>query len=141
MQELSENKTMLSSIKKYADNGGQIIAECGGMMYLGKSIIDKAGEEFEMVNVFDFKTTMANMKLTLGYRTIQFSDFNLKGHEFHYSLLIDDAENKSEVSVFNAREKEVETKVFRYKNVIASYIHYYLGKPQLLRKLLNTLSN
>ena len=132
---------MLNSIKKFADNGGQIIAECGGMMYLGKSIIDKEGREFDMVNVFDFKTTMANMKLTLGYRTIQFSDFNLKGHEFHYSLLVNDAKNMSEITVFNAREKEVDTKVFRYKNVIASYIHYYLGKPELLRKLLNTLTN
>jgi len=141
MQELSKNKTMLTSIKKFADNGGQIIAECGGMMYLGKSIIDKDGKEFEMVNVFDFKTTMANMKLKLGYRTIKFSDFNLKGHEFHYSLLVDDAKKKSEVTVLNARGKEVETKVFRYKNVIASYIHYYLGKPELLTKLLNTISN
>jgi len=141
MQELSENKTMLNSIKKFADNGGQIIAECGGMMYLGKSIIDKEGREFDMVNVFDFKTTMAKMKLTLGYRTIQFSDFNLKGHEFHYSLLVNDAKNTSEITVFNAREKEVDTKVFRYKNVIASYIHYYLGKPELLTKLLKTLTN
>jgi len=137
-QQLSENTTMLKSIKDYAQAGGRILAECGGMMYLGKSIIDQSGKAFPMVNVFDFDTSLEQMKLTLGYRTIQFNDFEWKGHEFHYSTLLNDNKLNSQATVFSAREKEVPTKVFRYKNVWASYIHYYLGKQELIEPLLKT---
>lgn len=140
-KQLSENKLMLQSIKSFAEAGGKIIAECGGMMYLGKSIIDKEGNEFEMANVFGFSTSMQAMKLNLGYRTIQFDDFELKGHEFHYSTIIKNKKSKSIAKVFNARESEVNTIVFQYKNVLASYIHYYFGKEALLTKLLKIISN
>ncbi|WP_111708533.1 cobyrinate a,c-diamide synthase [Lutibacter citreus] len=140
-KQLSDNKSMLQSIKNFADAGGKIIAECGGMMYLGKSIIDKEGNEFEMANVFDLSTSMQAMKLNLGYRTIQFDDFQLKGHEFHYSTIIQHKKFKSIATVFNARESEVDTVVFQYKNVLASYIHYYLGQEKLLKNLLKLLTN
>lgn len=140
-KQLSDNKSMLQSIKNFAEAGGKIIAECGGMMYLGKSIIDKEGNEFEMANVFDFSTSMQAMKLNLGYRTIQFDDFELKGHEFHYSTIIKNKKSKSIATVFNARESEVNTIVFQHKNVLASYIHYYFGQEVLLTKLLKVISN
>ncbi|RXP61404.1 cobyrinate a,c-diamide synthase [Lutibacter sp. HS1-25] len=140
-KQLSENKSMLQSIKNFAEAGGKIIAECGGMMYLGKSIIDKDGNEFEMASVFDFSTSMQAMKLNLGYRTIQFKNFELKGHEFHYSTIIQHKKSTSIATVLNARESEVDTMVFQYKNVIASYIHYYLGQELLLKKLLKLITN
>ena len=140
-KQLSENKTMLQSIKNFADAGGKIIAECGGMMYLGKSIVDKEGNEFEMAGVFDFSTSMQAMKLNLGYRTIQFKNFELKGHEFHYSSSIEHKKSTSIATVLNARGSEVDTMVFQYKNVIASYVHYYLGQEKLLRNLLKLLTN
>ena len=140
-KQLAANKSMLQSIKSFAEAGGKIIAECGGMMYLGKSIIDKEGNEFEMANVFDFSTSMQAMKLNLGYRTIQFNDFELKGHEFHYSTIIKNQKSKSIAKVFNAREREVNTIIFQHKNVLASYIHYYFGQEALLTKLLKVISN
>lgn len=126
-QKLSENKDMLLSIKRYADCGGKILAECGGMMYLGKSIITKDGKEFEMANVFDFKTSLTQMKLHLGYRDFLGDGLELKGHEFHYSELIEDDTTKFIGNFKNARGKEVATKLYCYKNVKASYMHYYLG--------------
>ncbi|MBP8791722.1 MAG: cobyrinate a,c-diamide synthase [Lutibacter sp.] len=140
-KQLSENTGMLQSIKSFAEAGGKIIAECGGMMYLGKSIIDKDGNEFEMANVFDFSTSMQAMKLSLGYRTIQFDNFELKGHEFHYSTIIKNQNSKSIAKVLNAREMEVDTVIFQYKNVIASYIHYYFGQEKLLTNLLKIITN
>ena len=49
---------MLASIKEFAQNNGQIYAECGGMMYLGKAIISENNETFKMVNYFDFEATI-----------------------------------------------------------------------------------
>jgi len=132
-KQLSENTSMLKSMKSYAENGGKVIAECGGMMYLGKSIFDKDGTEYPMANVFNFSSSMEAMKLKLGYRTIQHNNKTLKGHEFHYSKIINDDEIATVGTVWSARETEVDTKLYRYKNVLASYIHIYFGKEELLK--------
>ncbi len=132
---LAKNKEMLQSIKRYAENGGHILAECGGMMYLGKTIIDTKGKEHEMTGVFNFKATLAEMKLNLGYRTLHINNTTLKGHEFHYSKLIEETSEKHIGTFYNARGKEIPTKLYRYKNVNASYMHYYLGNSEDIKNL------
>lgn len=127
LEQLSNNKTMLKAIKSAAENGVKILAECGGMMYLGKSIIDEKGSEFAMVNVFDFNTSMERKKLSLGYRRVVLNNQEIWGHEFHYSNILNDETTTNVASIFSARNKEVNTKIYQYKNVLASYIHFYWG--------------
>ncbi|OHX65860.1 cobyrinate a,c-diamide synthase [Flammeovirga pacifica] len=138
-KELSDNHEMLHQIKRYAEDEGKIIAECGGMMYLGKSLIDAKGKEHLMANVFTFSSSMQQMKLNLGYRTIELPDFPIKGHEFHYSQLINEENTTTTGKVWNARNGEVKTKIFRYKNVWASYIHLYFGEPYIIKQLIDFL--
>lgn len=135
LEQLSANNKMLSEIKSFADNGGKILAECGGMMYLCKSIVSKDGVDYPMVGIFDQKATMKNMKLKLGYRSFEYAGVKVKGHEFHYSK-IDDAENMlsllSQASIYTAKGTLTDTKLFRYRNVIAGYTHIYWGEIDLL---------
>lgn len=126
-EQLSKNTTMLQSVKQYAEVGGRILAECGGMMYLGKSLIDLKGTTYALVGVFNFTSTLAHKKLYLGYRTQLLGALTLKGHEFHYSKLIEEEKELHIGKCINARGKEVPTKLYQYKNVLASYMHYYLG--------------
>ncbi|WP_109832750.1 cobyrinate a,c-diamide synthase [Reichenbachiella versicolor] len=139
LQELSKNQSMLASIRNYCNIGGLGLAECGGLMYLGKSITNEKGDVFEMTNVFDFETSMAESKLHLGYRHIDIQDLQLKGHEFHYSTILPNETSKMESVIKNAREKEVNTAVYRRNNFIASYIHFYLGEKDTFRNLINKL--
>lgn len=125
LEQLSKNTAMLQSIKKAAEKGIKILGECGGMMYLGKSIIDEKGTAFPMANIFNFSTTMEQKKLSLGYRKVIFNHEEIWGHEFHYSKVLNDKDETSVASIFTAREKEVTTKLYQYKNVLASYIHFY----------------
>jgi len=67
---------------------GKILAECGGMMFLGRSITDANGQPWPMVDLLDIATTMSPKKLTLGYRTAAIEGHPLKGHEFHYSQYV-----------------------------------------------------
>ncbi|MDC1162361.1 cobyrinate a,c-diamide synthase [Tenacibaculum sp.] len=127
LEQLSANIEMQTAIKNAANTGTKILAECGGMMYLGKSIFNSEGIEYPMANVFDFSTTMENKKLRLGYRRVQFENEELWGHEFHYSKVINDTDKLSKIKVFTARDKEIDTKIYQYKNVLASYIHLYWG--------------
>ncbi|KAA1245880.1 cobyrinate a,c-diamide synthase [Aquimarina sp. RZ0] len=125
LKKLSENKAMCTQIKAAADQGVIIYAECGGMMYLGKSIIDESGVAYPMAQVFPFTTSMENKKLSLGYRKVVWNDLEIWGHEFHYSSVSNDDSISKIGHVFSAREKEVITKIYTYKNVYASYIHLY----------------
>ncbi len=130
---LSDNETMRKSILEYAEQGGKILAECGGMMYLCQSIADKEGVSFPMVGVFRQQATMEQMKLTLGYRNFEYNGLKIRGHEFHYSCLVDGGCSPSEVPIFNAKGSEVKTKLFRYKNVIAGYTHIYWAEQNVLK--------
>ncbi|MFT2011110.1 cobyrinate a,c-diamide synthase [Pontibacter sp. 13R65] len=129
LERLSQNKTMLRSIKAYCGSGGRCYAECGGMMYLGKSIIDIAGQEFEMVNFLDLATSIEKPKLHLGYRSVRINDTEIKGHEFHYSTCIE-LENAKVLTckVTTAKGMAAPCSIYQKQQTIASYIHLYWGE-------------
>jgi len=140
LEQLASNTSMLESIHNYASNNGAIWAECGGMMYLGKAIVDKEGKAHKMVGIFDFITSMEAMKLQLGYRTIHLDDFDLKGHEFHYSRIQNQEETPTIGKMSTARGKAIDTTIYQFKNVLASYTHLYFGTDKLLQQLLSLLT-
>lgn len=139
LEKLSGNKAMQKAIADFATQGGKIIAECGGMMYLGKNIANEQGDIYPMVGIFDFVTSMENKKLTLGYRKVSFGKFSLAGHEFRYSSLIHTQEPASVASVYSARGMKVDTKLYRYNSVLASYIHFYWAEGDQLDQILEHL--
>ena len=74
-----------------------IHGECGGYMVLGKCLIDKDGVRHRMADLLGLVTSYEKRKFNLGYRkalpkapflTFDRSDC-LRGHEFHYSSILD----------------------------------------------------
>ncbi|MBC8603645.1 cobyrinate a,c-diamide synthase [Parabacteroides acidifaciens] len=127
---LSANKPMLESVRRYAEGGGRLLAECGGMMYLSDEIRDKDGNAYPMAGVLHQSATMENMKLRLGYRTLLYKDFRLKGHEFHYSRLAEQKNPLPSCAVaYTAKGVETDTPLYRFKNVLAGYTHLYWADP------------
>ena len=127
---LSANKPMLESVRRYAEGGGRLLAECGGMMYLSDGIRDKDGTAYTMAGVLHQSATMENMKLRLGYRTLLYKDFRLKGHEFHYSRLAEQKNPLPSCAVaYTAKGVETDTPLYRLKNVLAGYTHLYWADP------------
>jgi cobyrinic acid a,c-diamide synthase len=125
---LATNHAMKTSIRAFCENGGKVIAECGGMMYLGKELVDAEGKNYSMVNFLDIETSMQHAKLSLGYRNIVINNRSLNGHEFHYSTCAERSAIASTGKVFNAKGIKVNSPIYRQKNVIASYIHFYWGE-------------
>lgn len=112
LPELSGNQTLLAEISTYSTHG-RIIAECGGMMYLGKAITDNAGRSWPMADVLDISTSMHQQKLTIGYRTMQLGEYSMKGHEFHFSQPLGECTG---------------TPIFHTRHILASYAHFYWGE-------------
>ncbi|MFT7573685.1 MAG: cobyrinic acid a,c-diamide synthase [Alphaproteobacteria bacterium] len=71
--------------------------ECGGYMALGQALIDKEGNRHEMAGLLGLVTSYEKRKFNLGYRLAQLKQpmlgfdtgTRLRGHEFHYSTIID----------------------------------------------------
>lgn len=137
LAELASNKSMISAIQQHSTQQKPILAECGGMMYLGKSIEDENGNAYPMVNVLPIETSMKNRKLHLGYRTIQCEEETLRAHEFHYSTSVELEPIESIGSIFNSRMKQLQTPIYKHKHILASYIHFYFGTDDQFRVLSN----
>jgi cobyrinic acid a,c-diamide synthase len=95
---LTTNASMRASIRAFAEAGGAIYAECGGLMYLGDAFEDAAGAH-PMCGVLPLTTRMTPALRSFGYRDVVATADTLfgpagtrwKGHEFHYSELASNA--------------------------------------------------
>lgn len=126
---LEANTSMRQSVRQYAETGGRIFGECGGMIYLGEEIDGR-----KMCGVLPLTTTMKDARLTLGYRTVEVGGMTIRGHEFHYSKVADDSRvEKATSRQTNVRGREVATPVYRYKKVLAGYTHLYWAENDLLK--------
>jgi len=144
LEQLSGNTSLLDDIKLFAGKGGKLLAECGGMMLLGKAIIDEAGRSWPMAGILDCTTTLQDKKLHLGYRTLTLDGQTLKGHEFHYSQFTNAAaadqpttqpttqpnaaNTPANLTIHNARGQQLSAPVFYHPNIFASYMHFYWGE-------------
>ena len=125
LEALVKNEACRKAIKAYAEQGGRIVAECGGMMYLCEKIVTDIGE-YPMCDVLPYAITArkADRKLSLGYRRFELDGKAYRGHEFHYTQFWGE-KPQSVTQVYNAKGEPVDTPVFKYKNVLASYTHLY----------------
>ena len=125
LEDLSNNKSMLESIKNSYGNGLPIFAECGGYMYLGNEI-----EGYKMADVIPMKCEMTKKLQNFGYVTLTAKKDTLlladneqiMAHEFHYSLS-DNENNSLEAKKRNGKKWEAG---YCEKNIFALYPHIHL---------------
>jgi cobyrinic acid a,c-diamide synthase len=91
---LSENGAMLRSVKQAVGEGLPVYAECGGLIYLSRSVRHK-GRTYPLAGVLDTDTEVMGMPQGHGYVEAVVDRPNpfftqgtrLRGHEFHYGRL------------------------------------------------------
>ncbi len=141
---LEKNSNMLHSVKTAASNGMPIYAECGGLMYLTKSITDFDGNKHSMVNLFSADTIM-DRKLTLNYTEAKVTDEcllakvgkTIRGHEFHYSK-IENVPKDARFGYRLSKGKGVNGNMdgFMEHNTLASYMHLHFANRVLAENFL-----
>jgi len=131
--ELSTRRSTMEQLRDYAEAGGRILAECGGMIFLSSFIVCVGEGSFRMCGVLPFTASMEGARLQLGYRRlVDAAGREWRGHEFHYSRLQEPALLPSVVQQYDARGEMVSTPLYRYKNVIAGYTHLYWGEADIM---------
>lgn len=85
-----------AGLKRHAQTR-PVHGECGGYMVLGAGLIDKQGTRHAMAGLLGLVTSYAQRRMHLGYRHAQLlrpmagvaAGARLRGHEFHYSTIIE----------------------------------------------------
>ncbi len=143
-QPLAKNHSMKKSIKKLAEQNMPIYGECGGLMYLTKSI-DYANKKHSMVGLFDAQTSMEK-RMTLNYTkgtvisncALANKETKFFGHEFHYSELNSIAKDSRfayDLSI-GTGIKNKKDGLMEY-NTLASYMHLYFDRGLHARNFVN----
>ncbi len=130
--ELAANLTVRQEIRDAAGRGMPVYAECGGLMYLGESLLDFEGKEHAMVGAIPVSSRIDSPRLSLGYRTVRaLGDGPLlrrgqavRGHEFHWSV---PKRAPADSAAYHITDKGSRSEGFQKGNLLASYIHLHLG--------------
>ncbi len=139
---LSANAEMRGAIAGFAERGGPIYAECGGLMYLTRAIRTLDGARHEMVGLLPTEARMREKLQALGYVEVETQARTLlggagtrfRGHQFRYSEL--DPPRWGELEpVYALRRRrggETSPEGCRVGNVVASYVHaHWASNPNV----------
>jgi cobyrinic acid a,c-diamide synthase len=137
-ERLARNATMRRAVRAFAERGGAIYAECGGMMYLTQAIRDFDGRSHEMVGLFPAEAVMKRPGLTLGYRELRVTrpcvlgdaGLTARGHEFHYSSLVPTGPLDYACTLTDAQGRARGQDGLTVGNTLALYTHlHFAGRP------------
>ncbi len=135
LSQLSANQSMRQSIYTAIEQGLPTYAECGGLMYLTKSI-NKDQQHYEMVGIIPADVKMHHKPQGRGYIRLKEStnhpwssdehstDKEIVGHEFHYSGLKNlDPSIQFVYQVLRGYGIDGQQDGLIYKNLLACYAH------------------
>ncbi|MDQ3872688.1 MAG: hydrogenobyrinic acid a,c-diamide synthase (glutamine-hydrolyzing) [Thermoproteota archaeon] len=144
--QLEENRSMIRSIGNAVDGGMPIYGECGGLMYLTRSISGFRGEKKsrKMIGIVQADTVMTQA-LTLNYTEAEsngalFGRARIRGHEFHYSSIQNIARD-SRFAYSMEKGKGVTGQKDGFivnDNGIAAYMHLHFANKKLAERLVRS---
>lgn len=131
-EQLSRNVTMRQEVRAFAGRGGPIYAECGGLMFVAKTIRTVGGSTFEMANLIPCEISMCERLQALGYVEAETQRDSLlgpagtkfRGHQFRYSTISDLPADLEQIYVATTRRGGATfTEGYRCGSVLGSYVH------------------
>ena len=139
---LAANTSMRCAIARFAEAGGPVYAECGGLMYLSHGIRTLAGTLYPMVGLVAGEAVMHDRLQRLGYVEVKTAADSIlgpagqlfRGHQFRYSELV--GLTTATPCVYQATRRRtgaVEAEGYRSRsNVLATYIHaHWASNPAI----------
>lgn len=145
-QQLAENRGMRESLRRFHARGGAIYAECGGLMYACRELVDVCGKAYPMLDLLPARVVMQAKRVALGYVSWQATKDSLlgpkgtllRGHEFHYSRL--EPLEKLEAAAVLLRDGEhARVDAFVHGGLLAGYAHlHFSSNPSAAGALLGS---
>lgn len=135
VERLSASSVFRESVRSAVEAGLPVYAECGGLMFLCRSILHK-GRTYPMAGVFPFDIVLGPKPQGHGYTIMECVAENpffgkgtiIRGHEFHYSRIAERLDPGAYPFVFKMRKGHGVVAGWDgicYKNVLAGYSHIH----------------
>lgn len=136
---LAKNRTMRESVRAFAEAGGPVYAECGGLMYLAQAIRALDGKDHEMVGLVPGIAVMQERLQALGYVEVETqrrsvlggAGLRVRGHQFRYSTLQGATGEDLAYTVRRRRGGTTHAEGYGGTNVLASYVHAHWASNPL----------
>ena len=122
LEGLSDNSMMKASIREFHDNGGYIMAECGGFMYLHDAIEDKQGRAYPMAGIIPGSCRWTGRPVRFGYIELHAGQYGIRGHEFHY---YDSDNNGEDIDVSKPSTGSTYKAMYHNDRMLAGFPHLY----------------
>ena len=141
-RQLSENKSMLASVREAVRGGLPTVAECGGFLYLSASLEDSEGKDWTMAGVLPGEGSNAGKLVRFGYGYISGENDSLllrageqvPVHEFHYWDTTADGSDMTLTKVSNGKQW---TFGYASDTLYAGFPHLYLGGGGLAERFVS----
>ena len=127
---------MLEAIRNASKTGVRILAECGGFLYLQKSLEDENGTVWPMAGLLPGDGYRTGKLGRFGYISLeQNGAYRIKGHEFHYW------DSTAPGDAFRANKPQSKRGwdcMYQTDRILAGFPHlYYLSGPDLILNFLD----
>jgi cobyrinic acid a,c-diamide synthase len=153
---LQSNVSMRRDILSFANAGGLVYAECGGMMYLAAALFTaKDKPKYDMCAVFPNVDTRMTPHMKMHYAELEFTNSNpifppgtkCRGQKFHFSELVVEEDTSQETQHFPIKatpqtviDVEPEKVGLMHKNTVASYYHlHFASNPEMANQLVQKI--
>lgn len=132
--DLSKNNSLKRSIRRKAEYGLPVYAECGGLMYLVESLMDFKKRKFSMAGIFKCSVRMGDRLRRMGYVNLEVIRDNILGkkgqrnraHLFHWSRLTNIPKSAS-FAYKIVKDRNIIYDGLIKKNVLAGYAHLHFA--------------
>lgn len=137
-ERLSGNSGFFDGVRDAVARGLPVYAECGGLMTLGRFLETGSGRRYPMAGILPFGTRMLKRRKALGYTEVVLRSptpigdpgLRIRGHEFHYSEIIEPDATIALESAYEIRARKHRENLregYLLGSVLASYVHLHWG--------------
>ncbi|MDD9856530.1 MAG: cobyrinate a,c-diamide synthase [Gammaproteobacteria bacterium] len=135
--QLAGNRAMRAAVKRFVERGGPVYAECGGLMYLARSLT-WGGQTWDMAGALPARIYMSERPVGRGYVVLRETGHapwpaggagngrDIPAHEFHYSRLQLPADARLKFAYRVQRGHGINGRFdgLVHANVLANYSHF-----------------
>jgi cobyrinic acid a,c-diamide synthase len=132
------NSPCKTDLKRAADSGKPVFGECGGLMWLGRSITTQDGRSYPMTGLLDAECVMEKRFVALNYVVGKVTGdslfpigMNFRGHEFHYSRTIPDADVRYAFTLTRGDGISEHRDGIQAGSVLGGYTHMYFDATHM----------
>ncbi len=135
-ERLSRNLGLRQELAAFAEGGGAIYAECGGLMFLGRDLLDLDGSRWPMSGILPLSSAMQKRRFRLGYVEAESRIQTIfgppgttwRGHKFHWSRPTPEpAFTEAPISCRRPGDETPGAAGFSRLRVLGTYIHAHFG--------------